>query len=432
MKEISSKITRNHIAIFFIVANFIGLFSSRILMSNGMIWFFTLAFIPNSALIFLTKNNTHPLTFKKRLRGLIDYSPFLAQTFIVIIALFGCFYSSDLAYAQKTLFTYSPFLFMPIAFGAIQAFSKKEFIAVLYLYCLVVFVAATAILINYFLHFDAMNEGLKQGHAIRTPYHEHIRFSLMICFTICILLYLRMNNYSFYNEKLEKKLQILISIILIIYIHILSVRSGILSLYLCLLVFAIYLILYYKKYLLGSLFILFVFIAPFISYYTIDSVKNKINYMIWDIQQLQNNRAKNYSDAERIVSIIAGIKIAKSHLLLGVGTGDIKEEMNKVYESDYAWIDKANRKMPHNQWVWLCASNGLLGVFTLAFSIIYVLLYKKNYKNILLISFFIISISSFLYEHTLQTQVGVAYYVLSLLIILNYLRGKETVDENRI
>ena len=432
MKEISSKINRSNIAIFFILASIIGLFTSRILMSNGMIWFFALTFIPNSLLLFINKNNNDNSSFKSRILGFIKYPPFFAQVLIFIVSIIGCFYTEDLTYGLQVVFTHSPFLFMPIAFGAIALFNKKQFISILYLYSLIILITSTGVIINYFLHFKSMNIGLMQGQAIRTPYHEHIRFSLMICFAICISIYMQIKKYYLTNNKIEKYFQLSLTIILTIYIHVLSVRSGILSLYLCFIVFAIYLILIYKKYIIGFIFILFVFLAPIISYYTIESVYHKINYMLWDIQQIQNNNSKDYSDSERIVSIIAGYKIAKTNYLLGVGTGDIKKEMNKIYASDYAWVAENNRKMPHNQWIWFLASNGIMGVVALTLSILFSLFYKKNYKNILLICFFIISISSFLYEHTLQTQVGVAFYVLCLLIILNYLRGKENVDENRI
>jgi O-antigen ligase len=411
MREISSKFTRFNIAIFFISVSIIGLFSSRILMSNGMIWFFGLLFVPG----FLLK-----------------YKPFLAQLSLVFIASIGLFYTQDFNYALKILFTYSPFLFMPIAFGAINAFDKKQFILILYIYCGVVFISALIILINYFIHFDAMNEGLLRGHAIQTPYKEHIRYSLMLCFATCALIYMRIHNYFIWSQKVEKQLQLLLSFLLIVFIHVLSVRSGILSLYMCLFVIGLYLLFYFKKYFVGLSVFLALIILPILSYYTIPSIHNKISYMIWDLNQLRSNNSKNYSDSERIVSILAGVKIAKENILFGVGTGDIKNAMNKIYDKDYAWIDPNNRKMPHNQWVWLWASNGVLGVVAFAFSIIVSLVYKKNYKNLLLICFFIISISSFLYEHTLQVQVGVGFYILCLLIILNYLRGKEIYDENRI
>jgi len=432
MKKISSLIQRNHIALFFIVVNFIGLFTSRIVMSNGMIWFFALALLPNSILSYFISIDNKTVSFKQQITGFISYKPFLAQLLIIVIALWGCLYSSNQTYAFKILITYSPFLFMPIAFGAINAFTKKQFIFIIYAYTGIVFIATCIILLNYFLHYDVINEGLKQGHAIPTPDHEHIRFSLMICFSICALIYLMLNNYCLIDRKWDKKIQLIGVCFLVVGIHILSVRSGILSLYMCLLAIAFYIILYYKKYILGVCILAFIIIAPVISYYQIPSVQNKINYMLWDLDQMKNNNAKNYSDAERITSIVAGWKIAKANVLFGVGTGDIQQEMNQVYEKDYKWLEISNRKMPHNQWVWLWASNGILGVVGLLFSILYVLFYRKHYKNILLICFFIITISSFLYEHTLQTQVGVAFYVLSLLIILNYLRGKYNVDENRI
>ena len=37
--------------------------------------------------------------------------------------------------------------------------------------------------------------------------------------------------------------------------------------------------------------------------------------MIWDLNQLRSNNSKNYSDSERIVSILAGVKIAKENIL---------------------------------------------------------------------------------------------------------------------
>lgn len=432
MKKISSLIERNHIALFFIIVNLIGLFTSRILMSNGMIWFFALALIPNSLLSIFFEREQHSIGFKEQITGFIKYKPFLAQLCIIVVALFGCIYSTDLSNGFKILTTYSPFLFMPIAFGAIKAFTKKQFIFILYAYTSIVFIATIIILINYFLHYDSINIGLKQGQAIPTPYHEHIRFSLMICFSICALIYLVIKNYTISNAKMEKRIQLSMICCLVIAIHVLSVRSGILSLYICLIAIAAYMIIYFKKYLYGICILAFIVIAPIASYSFIPSVQNKINYMFWDLDQMKNNNAKNYSDAERITSIVAGWKIAQKNIWIGVGTGDINQEMNQLYEQDYKWLAIKNRKMPHNQWIWLWASNGIIGVVSLLFSVLYVLFYHKHYKNILLICFFIITISSFLYEHTLQTQVGVAFYVLSLLIILNYLRGKENVDENRI
>ena len=350
-------------------------------MSNGMIWFFGLIFIPSILLKGSSDSEIKNDSFLNRLSGFIKYKPFLAQLSLVIIALIGLFYTQDINYAIKILFTYSPFLFMPIAFGAISAFDKKQFIIILYIYCSVVFVSALIILINYFIHFDSMNEGLLRGHAIQTPYKEHIRYSLMLCFATCALLYMRINNYFIWSYKAEKLIQLLLSFLLVIFIHVLSVRSGILSLYLCLFVIGIYLVFYFKKYIAG-LSIFFALIAlPIISYYTIPSIHNKISYMVWDLNQLRSNNAKNYSDSERIVSIMAGYKIARENILFGVGTGDIKNAMNKTYDKDYTWIDTNNRKMPHNQWVWLWASNGIFGVAALAFSIIVSLVYKKNYKN---------------------------------------------------
>ena len=77
------------------------------------------------------------------------------------------------------------------------------------------------------------------------------------------------------------------------------------------------------------------------------------------------------------------------------------------------------------------ASNGILGITAFLVSIFYPLLYKKNYKNLLLLMFSIITMSSFVTEHTLEIQVGIAFYVIWMTIILNYLNGLNE-DEYRV
>jgi O-antigen ligase len=145
---------------------------------------------------------------------------------------------------------------------------------------------------------------------------------------------------------------------------------------------------------------------------------------------LANGKGSTYSDSERLISMAAGIQLIKANLITGVGTGDLQDEMNKIYSRDYPFILPTNRKLPHNQFIWIWASNGLLGICALCGGIIYPMLYRKNYRNLLLLLFFIICISSFITEATLEIQVGIAFYVSWLTILLNYLNGNHSHEDS--
>lgn len=234
-----------------------------------------------------------------------------------------------------------------------------------------------------------------------------------------------------YKERLERTIQLIVLGLFVVILHILSVRSGLLSLYMCFTLYAFYFSFYKKKHLLSILMILSVLVLPMIAFKTVPSVQKKVSYMIYDMQMLSVGKGSNYSDSERLISMAAGAKLIRENLIFGVGTGDIKDAMNTIYDRDYPYIDINNRKLPHNQFIWMWASNGILGITAFLVSIFYPLLYKKNYKNLLLLMFSIITMSSFVTEHTLEIQVGIAFYVIWMTIILNYLNGLNE-DEYRV
>ncbi len=413
MQNLTNIFTRKNFVLFFISTLFIGICTNRVLMSTSMMAiFFTvlLGGIANKDLF-------------KQLRRLSEGGVFFSIMLLLIVSIIGCLYTTNFLYGWKLLVLGSPFLFIPLAMGAAPTIGKKDLTYLIYVFCFVLFITGLMITSNYLLHYKEMNEALGRGKAIETPFREHIRYSLMMSFCVVALIYLLVNKAYLYKEKVEKYFQMVVLVLLVIMLHVLSVRSGLLSLYICFVLYSFYFSFYKKKHLLGVLILLLVFFLPVIAYQYVPSVERKMSYMLYDIKMLTYGKGGSYSDSERLISMAAGIKIIKENTLMGVGTGDIKDEMNKIYERDYPYIDVNNRKLPHNQFIWVWASNGLLGVCALLLGVFYPLFYKKNYKNLLLLMFSIITLSSFATEHTLEIQVGIAFYVIWLSIILNFLNG---------
>ena len=156
--------------------------------------------------------------------------------------------------------------------------------------------------------------------------------------------------------------------------------------------------------------------AIFLSSIYIPSLRSKIAYMKYDWEQYQQQNSKAYSDGERINSIMHGIKLAKENLLLGVGEGDVEDEMKlEIYGTNLPAED-TYIKMPHNQFVWTFAATGILGI-VLFIGFFLASIYKSfAEKNLYLFLFTIVAIASMMVEQTLETQLGVAWFLIPFFI----------------
>ncbi len=113
-------------------------------------------------------------------------------------------------------------------------------------------------------------------------------------------------------------------------------------------------------------------------------------------------------------------KIAEKNPVLGVGVGDIKSEMDKLYNQS-AGSEFVKSKLPHNQFVYFLAASGIIGFLVFLLSLMYPWFSKKRYKNMLYTVFLLIMVFSFMAEHTLEIQIGTAFYLLFLLLIKKYI-----------
>ena len=110
-----------------------------------------------------------------------------------------------------------------------------------------------------------------------------------------------------------------------------------------------------------------------IAYKTIESFHAKVDYARRDLQMYALGLGKDYSDAERIISFEAGLKIGNKNPLFGVGAGDLKEEIEAYYIEQ--GIDISTPKLPHNQFISVYAGTGLVGLVLFCVAFFYPLWY---------------------------------------------------------
>ncbi len=137
------------------------------------------------------------------------------------------------------------------------------------------------------------------------------------------------------------------------------------------------------------------------------------------IQNMISNNLYNQQKIIKTEKIPIRIKIWNSSLnvirnnwLIGVGTGDIKKELNKIYKSKRYWICYTNHFNTHNQFLATFIKIGIIGLILLTLILFIPIYYSIKEKHYLLLSFVLAVIFYWLIESMLCRLSGIAFFVL--------------------
>lgn len=378
--------------------------------------FFVIAFLADLPAVLTISIISFPVialldgNFKQKWVDFKSNKAYLAVTSLFFIIAFSGLYSELTSFYWDRVRVALPFLILPIAFSSLPKLTKKQFQQFYYFLITTVFIVSVYTFINYLSNYAFLNEQLNHGRPIPTPIH-HIRYSLLIAFTIIIGCWLIINKVIL-RYKWERFVIIGMTIFLFVWLHILSVRSGIAVLYVTLFLLSLQYVFKTKRYVLGFSVMLSIVSAPFIAYQTIESFQNRIDYAIYDFQNYQQGQVKDFSDGERMISLQTGLEIGNKNPLLGIGIGDLNNEIQRIYAEKHEGFTV---KRPHNQFIFFYAAIGIIGTAAFLIAFLMPLFHNRNYRNELIMAFHIIIFLSFMVENTIGTAIGTAFYSFFLL-----------------
>ncbi len=359
-------------------------------------------------------------TLRQNWQRFLSYKPWPAITLFFFIVLVSALWSSDLPYTLERLRIKLPFLVLPFAFAGMPPLNRKEVLTILYFVVVMMFCLSVYVFIDFLVNYDACMDLLGKGGHLPTP-SNHIRFSLTLALSILAGIVLFFEKFHL-RKKAEYRVLGFMTLFMFGFIHLLSVRSGIVAMYLGLFVLVLHRVLTKKKYLLGLAGTLALAALPFVAYKTIPTFRLKVDYARWDYRQFKQGIGAGYPDSERLTSMQAGLDIFKAHPLLGVGAGDLKTHMYRYYQQKLE--GKYNFRMPHNQLITVMAGAGLAGLAAFLLAFFTPLFFRRNYTQPMFMAFHAVIFMSFLMENTLENNFGVSLYLFFLLIGLSYLQGK--------
>ena len=139
-------------------------------------------------------------------------------------------------------------------------------------------------------------------------------------------------------------------------------------------------------------------------------IAKRLNEIFWEFNAYNNgSNPSGNSVVMRLEFWKTAKELIKKNLFFGVGTGDGKNEMQKMYEQTNSVLDMNWRLGSHNEFLSTWVKTGLIGFFIFVVALFCPLLKRENW-NIIYISFFLIASMSFLAENTLETQPGVTFF----------------------
>jgi O-antigen ligase len=301
-----------------------------------------------------------------------------------------------------------PFLILPWAFANLPTLTAAQYKTVLYALVWTMAVLCVGVGIHFALNSEAILDGLGHGQPVPVP-RSHIRFSLLVAVSILSGGWLWWQRFRLRFDW-ERPLLGAVVLFLFVFIHILSVRSGIAALYGALFFTIFWVIWQTGHWKIGLVALALMVILPVVAVQSIPSLHNRISYMRYDWERFKNKEGGSYSDADRWVSLQAGLLLWGEQPLMGVGTGDLQMEVQRVANVHFPRYS-LDTKMPHNQFLFMLAGTGLLGLGLSLCGLLAPLTQSRVRRFYLFSVFQVVVFLSFMVEYTLETAVGVAFYL---------------------
>lgn len=383
-------------------ALFVGMVSSRALISIGMI-------------LMVASGLLNP-TIGKDLGKWLRQPVWWAWSGVLIVYLLSGWNSSDSGIWWTRTQEKIPFLVLPWALYTAPAMSDRFYKTLLSLFVGIATLSAVVVGVNFLLEYQEVVEQYLHAKTIETPF-SHIRYSLLLVVATISAAWLYGEKW-YIRWSAERYIYGVLAIFLFLFLHVLSVRSGLLAMYAVIGFLVLRTAILHRRWKQAGILMLIVITVPVLAYLLVPTFHNKVTYTLKDLRLSGTEEGYNFSDSRRIHSYIAAWHIIRTHPVAGVGIGDLQESVNVWYADYLPDMPENLRLMPHNQWLYTAAGAGLVGLCLLLLSLLWPWWASGVGWHMPFGAIQVAMWTSFLAEHTLEVQLGVAIFLPLLLLTL--------------
>lgn len=244
--------------------------------------------------------------------------------------------------------------------------------------------------------------------------NDHLHFSLYVFITILLLL----ANLNAFRMQFGKGVYLTASIglaWLVIYLHILGAKTGLLLLYLTAFIYLIMNYLNGKQWLrLGAGFIV-LFLLASLSISQIPTLKNRFYYTLYDFNQYMHGAyIDGLTDGARVLSWKAGKAVALESPWMGKGFGDLHHTFMKWHQAHSAQLQPYNWLQPSNEWLMYLCGSGIPGMLILTLGLWLIYRHSPFREHFLFLALYCSQVLMMFYEVNLTNQIGISLLVFSV------------------
>lgn len=151
----------------------------------------------------------------------------------------------------------------------------------------------------------------------------------------------------------------------------------------------------------------------------------RIYELAWELNRYIKKGRPSGSLSRRLLSYQTGLQIIGNHPITGTGIGDIKDTYMQYYADHYPQLNADKLIYGHNQFITVCASMGIIGLLFFCLMLFYPIKAYQGFQNYFFTIFFAMAFLSMLNEDTLNTQIGMAFFIFFYsLFLFGYQPGK--------
>lgn len=378
-----------------------GLFFSRALLSVSMI-----AFIAASVL---------HLEVKQQGRDFLRNPLAVSMSVLFLVPLVSGLWSAGQSEWQTMMQVKLPLLLLPFAFAGLKTTDERDWQRLAVFFIGLTIGGTIWSFAGYLQHKAVIDHDYLHSQTLHTPLDDdHVRFSWMAAFSFLLAGYLLLRR-KVVRPWLKTGLIIAMAW-LAIYLHILSARTGLISLYAVVLLFAFWLVRYQSKKSTGLILLTAFFLVPVLAYTFLPTFRNRVKYFRYEFSFVKaDNYRPGSNDGTRLASLRAGWHLLQQYPLSGAGFGDIYAETVSFYKKEYPAMPPENYIYPSGQYMMYGAGTGWPG---LAIYMVMILLpffmagFRQHPEWWMLQT---ISVISLLPDNPLELQFGVFLYAFVLL-----------------
>ncbi|MFM2388166.1 MAG: hypothetical protein RL660_2923 [Bacteroidota bacterium] len=344
------------------------------------------------------------------------WQPLVIGCFAVFLSyLISGFYSDNVAEWGARVHMHSAMPIMALGILCTRQLKLHELKTVFAVSIAVIVLGTFYTLFHFLPQAQAVASDYGRGASMRTPFsNDHIRFALACVTAVLLCYYFLLRTTS----NPTKALLYLTAAYLVVFIHILSSKAGLVCLYVLLLSILCHQLFVHKRMAMALLGAGMLVVLPIIAFKFVPTFKQRVLYFMYTIEELQNTSAQaNISDEGRIISYTIAAHAIRQNPILGVGAGDVKQVMNSGYARLFANSQiNGDKLLPHNQLLMAWLATGLLGLFALLYLLVAPLL-RRSTRSFYVIALVIFMFVPILAEPMHETQYGIAIHIFFLLLL---------------